>query len=201
MLINEHLDSKGPRKCALEGPGCSGRLTHDHIDGNRNNNSLFNFRWLCIGHQNKERARLARVGRAVESAGKNVSASADSSLEVETDSSAEMRMSSSWRPRWQAKLMEMILLRGTRKPVTVKEATSGLAQWIRSLTNNRKGSKVTCTRWLEEATTGPAAVFRLYELKQGGEVYVDVILERLAQQTGPWTSETPKVLEEKPSSS
>ena len=48
-LITEHLDSKGPRRCYVD--QCADKPTLDHIDGNRNNQRLENFRWACARHQ------------------------------------------------------------------------------------------------------------------------------------------------------
>jgi hypothetical protein len=159
-MVEQYLATKGPRKCALESSDCSGRLTHDHIDGDRNNNAITNFRWLCIGHQNKERARLAKVGRAVESAKQNENVRMSESMELLGESSAEIKTSSEWRPKWQAKLVGLILQHGK---VTVLVATAGLAQWIRTMTKNTKGSEVTCRRWLRETTTDPNAIFELFD--------------------------------------
>lgn len=48
-LIAEHLNTRGPRRCYVD--QCGGQPTLDHIDGNRNNQHIENFRWACARHQ------------------------------------------------------------------------------------------------------------------------------------------------------
>src|SRR5207247_2500554 len=60
-LIMEHLDTKGPRRCYVD--QCAGKPTLDHIDGNRNNQHIENFRWACSRHQKASTvvSKLVRV--------------------------------------------------------------------------------------------------------------------------------------------
>lgn len=66
--VKAHLDKKGPRRCAFEGPDCKGSLELDHINDNPRDNRYSNFQWICPSHNRRKKSLVSVSEREISSA-------------------------------------------------------------------------------------------------------------------------------------
>lgn len=63
--LGRFLDQRDGHKCALLDASCRGALVIDHVNGNRDDWSEENLRWLCLSHNRRERDRRVGSGATV----------------------------------------------------------------------------------------------------------------------------------------